>query len=122
MDLKNLKEQLSKAGFSEEALSALNSILDSAIAKGTLSEEDQKKMSEIIDKEIEQSKTQASIMEEIAFGLEDYAGELDQTIKIADEKEKSVEEDFNSEMDDLEEQTKQVSAPNTPPEAASIVQ
>lgn len=112
MELQNLKEQINKAGFSEETLNSLNLILDTAIAKGSLSEEDQGRMSEIIDKEMAQAKTQAAVMEEIAFGLESYTGELDQIAKVADEKTKSVEEDFNNEMDDLEEQAKQVSTPN----------
>ena len=114
MELKDLKEQINKAGFSEEALASLNSIVDSAIARGSLSEEDQKKMSEILNNEIEQSGMQASIMEEIAFGLEEYAGELDQAEKIADQKAELAEEDFNSGMDDLDEQVKQISNPNAP--------
>lgn len=115
MELQNLKEQLNKAGFSAEALASLNSILDTAIAAGgTISEEDQGKMQSIIDKEIEQSKMQASVMEEIAFGLEEYAGELDLAAKIADGRIKSVEENFNSEMDDLEEQVNEAPAPNNP--------
>lgn len=112
MELKNLKEQISKAGFSAEALASLNLILDAAIARGSLAKEDQAKMTAIVNKEIEQSKMQASVMEEIAFGLEEYAGELDLAAKIADGKIKAVEENFNSEIDDLEEQVNQVPVPN----------
>lgn len=119
MELKNLKEQINKAGFSEEILASLNSVLDTAIARGSFSEGDQEKLQAIITREIEQSKTQVSIMEEIVFGLEEYAGELDLADKIANEKTKIVEEDFNDGMDDLEEQVKQVSIPNNSPEAAS---
>jgi len=114
MELQNLKEQINKAGFSQDALASLNSILDKAIATGSFSEEDRGKMSKILDGEIEQSKTQAAVMQEIVFGLESYANELDQIVKVADEKVKSAEEDFNGELNDLEEQVNQVSTPNNP--------
>lgn len=122
MELQNLKEQMNKAGFSEEVLASLNLILDAAIASGNLSEEDRGKMDEIVNKEIEQSKMQAAVMEEIAFGLEEYAGELDLAAKIADKKLDSLEENINSEIDDLEEEVKQATTPNNPPEAAPATQ
>jgi hypothetical protein len=115
MDLKSFKEQANKAGFSEGALASLNSIIDAAITKGSLSDEDSQKILEIINKEAEQAKTQASVMEEIAFELESYASELDQTAKIADEKIESLEKDFDSDMDDLEEEFKQTPASGNPP-------
>lgn len=114
MELKALKGQMNKAGFSEDALASLNSILDVAIVKGSLSGEDQGKLQAIINKEIEQSKMQASVMEEIAFALEEYAGELDLAAKIADKKMAAMEENLNSEIDDLEERINETVPNNAP--------
>lgn len=108
MDLQNLKDQLNKAGFSEEALKSLNAILDTAIARGELLEDEKKQLSAIIDEEMEKMNTQAAVMEEIAYGLDTYVNELSQIENIADQKTKRVEEDFNNQMNDLEEETKQV--------------
>jgi hypothetical protein len=121
MDLNNLKEQINKAGFSEEAIASLNLILEGVTTGENLSEEDRGKIAEIVDQEIEQAEIQASIMEEIAFALEEYAGEVDLAAKIADEKTKSVEDNFNSEMDDLEDQVNQVPAANSPNPSQPVI-
>lgn len=115
MDLQNLKNQIKEAGFSEESLNYLNSILDGAIARGNLLEEEKKQLTEIIDEEMAQAEKQADAMEEISLALDSYAHNIDQIVDLADRKTKALEENISQQIDDLEQQKAKTTQPQTVP-------
>ncbi len=89
MDLYQLKETINKAGFSEEGLRVINEILDKAIERGFITEEEKSKLLAVIDIEIEAADIEAEAIEKIAELLEAYAKDVD---KIIGETEKEIEE------------------------------
>jgi len=94
MDLQRIKEIINKAGFSEETQNKLNNILDKALKRGVLTEEEKKKMLAIIDLEIEAANLEAEALEETALALESLAGDLDNSAEMLAEDLEAIESDF----------------------------
>ncbi|MEK7517314.1 MAG: hypothetical protein AAB583_02100 [Patescibacteria group bacterium] len=120
MDLQQVKDTLNKAGFSEESLKMLNQILDQAIARGSISQEEKTKLLGIIDIEIEGANIEADTMEDVAMALESFADDVDRvTDKAADDLE-NIDKDLSSDIDSASIVTENPPTPSqvtTPPTA-----
>ena len=81
MDLQQIKDILNKAGFSEESLKVINGVLDGAIERGFITEDEKAKLLGVIDIEIEAASIEADAMEEVAAALELFADEIDKAIE-----------------------------------------
>lgn len=100
MDLQQVKDTLNKAGFSEESLKALNQVLDQAIARGSISQEEKTKLLGIIDVEIDGANIEADAMEDVALALESFADDVDRaTDKAADDLE-NIDKNLSSDIDE----------------------
>lgn len=77
VDLQNLKNAVSTSPFSEDAKRALLEIIDSAIAKGSMSPEQKSRMLSIMDLEIEENDDAADVYSDMAEMLESFVGGVD---------------------------------------------
>lgn len=87
MDLKNFKDELNKANFSDEIVKAMNNILDKAIERGGISEEEKIDLAELLNIESETMNIESDFIKESIVELNKYDDEL---LKIADEAEKDI--------------------------------
>src|SRR3989344_6686036 len=100
MNLQQVKETLNKAGFSEESLKAMNQILEQAIARGSITQEEKTKLLGIIDVEIDGANIEADAMEDVALALESFADDVDRaTDKAADDLE-NIDKSLSSDIDE----------------------
>lgn len=90
MNLQELKQKLSEAGFSPEIAEKLEAILSRAIYVGTLSELDKTQMMELIDIDIEAGNLEADAMENMAIMLDSYADETEKLGKANDAEEENI--------------------------------
>lgn len=90
MNLQELKQKLSEAGFSPEIAEKLEAILSKAISVGTLSELDKTQMMELIDIDIEAGNLEADAMENMAIMLDSYADETEKLGKANDAEEENI--------------------------------
>ena len=90
MNLQELKQKLSEAGFSPEIAEKLEAILSKAISTGTLSELDKTQMMELIDIDIEAGNLEANAMENMAIMLDSYADETEKLGKANDAEEENI--------------------------------
>lgn len=90
MNLQELKQKLSEAGFSPEIAEKLEAILSKAISAGTLSELDKTQMMELIDIDIEAGNLEADAMENMAIMLDSYADETEKLGKANDAEEENI--------------------------------
>ena len=100
MNLQQVKDTLNKAGFSEESLKALNQILDQAIARGSITQEEKTKLLGIIDVEIDGANIEADAMEDVAMALESFSDDVDRaTDKAADDLE-NIDKNLSADIDE----------------------
>lgn len=114
MNLQELKQRLNEMGFSEEIAGKLNEILDATIAKGSLSDDDKQKMTDLIDLDIEAGLLEADAMEKASLALSAFADGSERAAELNDEKEAAVEADVNEAKDSLESAMKHETVPAAP--------
>lgn len=102
MQLQELKQKLSEAGFSPEIAAKLDEILTQAIARGSLSDEDKTQMTELIKIEIEAGNLEADAMEAMATILDTHAFEVDSLVKNAEANEERIFDSADKEATDIE--------------------
>jgi hypothetical protein len=107
-ELQKLKDTLNKAGFSHEALGAINEILDEAINGGGITQDQKDKLLAVIDTEIDLANIEADAMEEVAAALETFANEVDGAVEAVD---KELEGTDKTLMSDIQEEIDEASAP-----------
>lgn len=100
MDLQQVKDTLNKAGFSEESLKALNQVLDQAIARGSISQEEKTKLLGIIDVEIDSANIEADAMEDVALALESFADDVDRATDKAAEDLENIDKNLSADIDE----------------------
>jgi len=76
MKLEQFKEKINNINFSKETLVVINSILDRAIKKKEITDEEKKDLSELIKLEIEAAGIYADSIKEFSQALENYKEEL----------------------------------------------
>lgn len=103
MNLQELKQKLSEAGFSDEISAKLNQIVDAAIVKGSLDAVMKQQMMDLIDIDIEAGVLEADTMEKMALTLDSLADETDKAVQMADDAEARVEAEVNEKVEKIEE-------------------
>jgi polyhydroxyalkanoate synthesis regulator phasin len=88
MTFQEIKEIISKAGFSETAITEMNRILDAAIARGGITEEEKKKLVEMITLEMDTAQLEADIIKQLAGAFKEYGDNLEKAIDKIDEETK----------------------------------
>ena len=101
MKLQQFKEEINKINFSQDALKAMNNILDEAIAKKEITDDQKNELSEIIRLEMDASNVLADALKEFSQSIKEYDNELG---KIAGDAEKDmgkIESDFSGDVSDI---------------------
>ncbi len=98
MTLENIKNMLAQGGFSPEALEAMNAVLASAEARGSITEEEKQKLLGLIDLETDVAEIEATAMEDAAMALEGFAAEAGAAVAAAQEELKAAEDGLLAEI------------------------
>lgn len=123
MELQKLKEAINKVGFAEDALVQMNTILDAAITRGSLEEEEKQKLLAIVDFEIENENIQADMLEDMADALETYANEHESAEKLYADELDIIEKDVDEFIGEDKKTEPQVTKPEeVKTEPAPVVQ
>lgn len=97
-DLQNIKGQIEQSQLSEDAKKVIDGILAQAVARGSVTQEEKKKILDIIDLETDQAELEADTRQEIAETLETFVSDVDSASKTA-----------SDDLDSLDKQTKEES-------------
>lgn len=98
MKLQQLKEEVSNVGFSQDALRIINDILDKAIAKKEITNDQKNELSRIINLEIDASNTLADALKEFSQSIKEYDDELGEIAEDVQKDMKKIEDDFSSDV------------------------
>lgn len=101
MNLQKIKDDVSKAGFSEDGLNLINSILDKAIKRDKLEKSEKDEICGIIEIEIEVAKIEIDAKQQTAQALLEFSDGVDAAVEKA--------------VDEIENLDKELSAKNTVP-------
>lgn len=99
MKLQQFKEEINKVNFSQDTLKVMNDIIDKAIAKGEVADEEKNKISEIIKLEMDASNILADALEEFSQSIKEYDDELGKIAEDTKKDIKEIEDDFSSDVD-----------------------
>jgi hypothetical protein len=114
MELQELRQKISEAGFSEEVAKKLDEILGKAVVSGSLSPADKAAMMELVDIDIEAGNLEADTMENMAIMLESYASETEGLGRDADEEEQKIADQADAEAAKLEAEMEALKASEAP--------
>ena len=98
MKLQQFKEEISKINFSQDALDVMNDILNKAIAKKEITNDQKNEISEIIRLEIDASTVLADALKEFSQSIKEYDDELGKIAENAEEDVKKIENDFSGKV------------------------
>lgn len=101
MKLQQLKEEINKVGFSQDALIIMIDILDKAISRKKITDEEKNELSEIIRLEIDASNTLADALSEFSQSIKEYDDELGEIAEDAEKDMKNIENDFSDGIDSV---------------------
>jgi len=116
MELQELRQKLSEAGFSEEVEAKIDEILEKAVASGSLSDEDRAKMMELIEIDIEAGILEADTMENMALMFDSFASEAESVAKSNDEEEDGIYAEADMEAKAIEDEITQLQSDEMPAE------
>jgi len=115
MNLQELKQKLSEAGFSPEIAEKLDEILAKAILAGALSEADKAQLMELIDIDIEAGNLEADAMENMAIMLDSYADETEKLGKANEAEEEKIANEADAEAAKIEAEIAQLQSAGISP-------
>jgi len=98
MKLQQFKEEINKINFSQDALKVVNDILDKAIAKKEITDDQKNKLSEIIRLESDALDTLSDALKEFSQSIKEYDDELGKIAADAEQDIKKVKNDFSSDV------------------------
>lgn len=105
IDLQNLRNAINDGGFSDEAKNLMLPIVDAAIARGSMTAEEKKKLQDIMDVEVDQDVLEQGAHEEAAEAIEAFLAETDSATQTAaeniDDLEKEATEESQKIQNDL---------------------
>lgn len=101
MKLQQFKEEINKINFSKDTLKAINNILDKAIKKKEITSEEKSELSGLIKLEMDALGIYADSIKEFSQALENYDKELGALSDDAESKMKKIEDDFNSNINNV---------------------
>jgi hypothetical protein len=93
MNLQTLKEDIGKAGFSEEGLALINAMMDKAIARGSLEKREKEDIQAVMDVEIAAAKLEADAKKQVAVALNEFADGVDNAISQAIDEIEALDKD-----------------------------
>lgn len=117
MELQELRQKLSEAGFSAEVATKLDGILERAVASGALTEDDKAEMMELIDIDIEAGNLEADAMENMAVMLDSYVNETEALMNSNEVEEEKIVADADAEATTIE---TELTAAQTEPEEQPV--
>ncbi len=85
--------------FSPEVLDKMNGIMDAAIARGSITAEEQAQLLELVDLENEAATIEADALEESAAALEEFAKETDAALAQYEQDMAEMEKEFLAELE-----------------------
>ncbi|MCK5084198.1 MAG: hypothetical protein KAQ64_00900 [Candidatus Pacebacteria bacterium] len=98
MKLQQFKEEINKINFSQDALNVMNDILDKAIEKKEITDDQKNEISEIIRLEMDSSNVLADALKEFSQSIKEYDDELGKIAEDAEKNMKEIEDDFSSDV------------------------
>ena len=101
MKLEQFKEEINKINFSQDVLRAMNDILDKAIAKKEITDDQKNELSEIIKLEVNASNTLADALKEFSQSIKEYDDELGEIAGDAERDMEKIENDFSDDMNNV---------------------
>ena len=101
MNLKQAKEEINKIGLMPESIEMINGVMDDAIARGYLTEEESDKISGVIDLELEADKIKIETSKEIAAALNDFSKGMDKAMNAAVLEVGAAAEEFDATLQNL---------------------
>lgn len=101
MKLQQFKEEINKINFSENALKAMNGILDEAIAKKEITDNQKNELSEIIKLEMDASNLLADALKEFSQSIKEYDNKLGEIAEDAEKDIGKIENDFSGDVNDI---------------------
>lgn len=103
-DLQNIKSQIEQSQLSEDAKKVIDGILAQATTRGSVTQEEKKKILDIIDLETDQADLEADTRQEIAETLETFVSDVDSASKTASDNLDSLDKQAKQESDKLKEE------------------
>ncbi len=85
MKIEEIKKIVDSVNFSKDAKLQLDSLLESALIRGDLSEQEKKFALEIVDKEIEKGKLDIDNLADVAMAFSEMADDVDMVEEIVSE-------------------------------------
>lgn len=105
IDLQNLKNAISSGQFSEESKTLMLPIVDAAIARGSMTADEKKKLQDIMDVEIDGNALEQSAHEEAAEIIDSFLAEADAVTQTAADNMDALEKDENAAIEELKRET-----------------
>jgi len=94
MDLQKMKDDMNNAGFSPEAMVAINAIMDRAIKRGKLEKDENDDLCGIIELEVEAAKIEINARKQMISALDDFADSVERAVCDAASKIKKIDQDL----------------------------
>ena len=85
-DLQNIKSQIEQSQLSDDAKKIIDVLITQAIARGSITQDERKKILDIIDVETDQAELEADTRQEIAETLETFVSDVDSASQTAEVK------------------------------------
>jgi len=115
-DLQNIKSQIEQSQLSEEAKRVVGGLLAQAITKGSITQDEKKKILDIIDIETDQAELEADTRQEIAETLETFVSDVDSASKTASESLDDLDKQAKAESQKLQEELTNSAQPQSQPQ------
>jgi len=103
-DLQNIKSQIEQSQLSEDAKKVIDGILAQAMTRGSVTQEEKKKILDIIDLETDQADLEADTRQEVAETLETFVSDVDSASQTASDNLDSLDKQAKKESDKLKEE------------------
>lgn len=111
VDLQNLKSAITDGGFSEEAKALMLPIIEAAIARGSITTVEKKKLQDIMDVEFDRNELEKNANQDASEMIESFLAESDAASQSASDDMEALEQEENDEISDLKSES---SAPQAP--------
>ena len=100
-DLQNIKSQIEQSQLSEDAKKVINKLLAQAITRGSITQDEKKKILDIIDLETDQAELEIDTRQEIAETLETFVSDIDSASQTASDNLDNLDKQAKEESDKL---------------------
>lgn len=95
MKLEQFKKEINKINFSQDVLGVINNVLDKAIARKEITDDQKNELSEIIKLELDASNTLADALRGFSQSMKEYDDELGEIAGDTERDMEKIENDFS---------------------------